>query len=421
MQLRHLHPASYKLPASTGFESNKNLGTFAFFIQTFFFYNVSNLEAPGGIFFNQTDNSSALINRSGDDSEEPIGPMVGKIIGEDFFHDVITPSISCSGRDVELVICVPVKRDAWQKRKAIRQTWGSYGNSGVRSTHTDSSTAVGNFVLPTPSPSNIHNPFPISDDGNATVERKGDVVLIFFLGSSSTLNETEEQETIEREAQVYGDIYQADYIDTYENLTLKSISMFNFVALKCPNARYMAKVDDDVYINIANLLTVLQNHTEVLTQNNISGAQYNASASNSTDRENPLNPLFAFGDKFKDAPVIRNKTDKWYTPFKVFKDKCYPSYLSGTAYAMSGSTALEIHKATQRVPFFWMEDIYIMGLCAKEANVALIGDNRFAIYKRKPTGCSLRDKISSHEHTIKELYKIHRELNNPSLKCKRKK
>ncbi|RUS74861.1 hypothetical protein EGW08_017385 [Elysia chlorotica] len=313
----------------------------------------------------------------------PLTSMIGKFMNRDFFHDVIFPGVTCAGRDVELVICVSVKRDAWARRNAIRHTWGSYGQSGAApGIDLKISTSTGN---------------------NDTARATGDILLVFFIGSSSLLSAKDEQERINQEAKVHGDIYQADFIDTYENLTLKSVSILRFVALQCPTARYVVKVDDDVYLNVPYLLIQLRNQTKVFSD-----------LKNLTDNNSPP---FAYGLEFVGAAVIRKKTSKWYTPRRMYRGKLFPRYLSGTAYSMSGSAVQQLYLASMRIPFLSMEDVFVTGLCAKRANVVLVGDDRFAIYKRTPTGCNFRTNITGHEYTIKELHTIHKQLRDPSLNC----
>lgn len=49
------------------------------------------------------------------------------------------------------------------------------------------------------------------------------------------------------------DIIAEDVVDTYNNLTLKSIFMLKWVKKDCMQARFVMKVDDDAYINVENL------------------------------------------------------------------------------------------------------------------------------------------------------------------------
>ena len=75
------------------------------------------------------------------------------------------------------------------------------------------------------------------------------VEIIFVIGK----NELEEnQDLIEKEANEYHDILQEDFIDTYNNLTLKSMFILKF-ARKLDFMKYLMKVDDDSYVNLKRL------------------------------------------------------------------------------------------------------------------------------------------------------------------------
>lgn len=66
------------------------------------------------------------------------------------------------------------------------------------------------------------------------------------------------QADIEKENRKHGDIIQVDILDTYNNLTLKSVSILNWVVKFCPQVNFVAKVDDDVYVNVRNLAATIR-------------------------------------------------------------------------------------------------------------------------------------------------------------------
>ena len=73
------------------------------------------------------------------------------------------------------------------------------------------------------------------------------------------------------EAAKFGDILQTDFIDTYVNVTLKALSGLDFAtrnsasssssSSSCGEAfHYVAKVDDDVFLNIDNAVKYLHEY-----------------------------------------------------------------------------------------------------------------------------------------------------------------
>ena len=179
-------------------------------------------------------------------------------------------------------MCVPVRRDATAEREAIRLTWGSFGRDGGRSRGEGGKGGGGGGEVKDSSAQTMAG-LEVSQPGESTsisgeTDRKGEgihllrgshsqprphilnpsttpadvqageIILVFFIGSAPVAADARVQASIEKEAAVHGDILQEDYIDTYENLTLKSISMIRWVSQNCPNARYVAKIDDDNYV-----------------------------------------------------------------------------------------------------------------------------------------------------------------------------
>ena len=65
------------------------------------------------------------------------------------------------------------------------------------------------------------------------------------------------QEEIEKENEEFGDILQMNINDDYYNLTLKAVGLLNWLNVNCQQAKFVLKADDDVYVNVQNLVSVL--------------------------------------------------------------------------------------------------------------------------------------------------------------------
>ena len=63
---------------------------------------------------------------------------------------------------------------------------------------------------------------------------------------------------IEIESNFYNDVVQANFIDSYDNLTLKTLSGLRWVSLYCSNSIFTIKVDDDVLVNSKKLISYLE-------------------------------------------------------------------------------------------------------------------------------------------------------------------
>ena len=123
----------------------------------------------------------------------------------------------------------------------------------------------------------------------------------------------------------------------------------------CSRASFVMKTDDDVSINLFKVVDFLQEISQ--TQSKLS--------------------TFFYGRCLQPFPR-RSKSSKWYISSSDYKHRLYPPFCMGGGYILSNEVASKIYRATTKVPFFWMDDVYI-GFCAGLANIKPI-DNYFGYY-----------------------------------------
>ncbi|RUS78933.1 hypothetical protein EGW08_013311, partial [Elysia chlorotica] len=192
---------------------------------------------------------------------------------------------------------------------------------------------------------------------------------------------------------VYGDIVQENFIDSYRNLSLKSVAIVRWVSLYCPGSTFVIKADDDMYINMAYMTVSLRDKL----------------------RETPI---FIMGMVNKDKTPYRFPNHKWFVPVNQFNESVYPDYVSGTAYSMTTTAALRLYVESFYVRPIYMEDAYLTGILARNVGVPRLHHPLFFGHRKlNATGCFFRDKISGHENSPEEIRKIHRELLDSNLKC----
>ena len=72
------------------------------------------------------------------------------------------------------------------------------------------------------------------------------------------------------EAEEHNDMVVEDFQESYLNLTVKTTYLLKWLnASHCSRARFILKVDDDVYVNPANLWATLQGNSPQLRSANI--------------------------------------------------------------------------------------------------------------------------------------------------------
>jgi len=298
---------------------------------------------------------------------------------DDLLYDyVLEPSDAAAGRycdhqTVLIIVCSAVENV--DRRKAIRSTWGDPARL----------TAVGArlvFVVARTDPSR-------SPPG---IERR-----------------------VVTEHRRHGDIVQADFIDSYVNLTVKTVMALRWALRACPQVQYMMKSDDDVYVDVAALTGRLE--LERTTQ--ISTFGVDEATANS----------FIIGQVIDSARPVRDRRSKWYTSASIYPTEFYPPYTSGTGYALG---ALVVHRLVRLLDagpgvtrLFWLEDVFITGmLAASLPDVRLVHDVRFNFRpmqrvrwrRRQMTNdeddeaCAYRDAITIHDLTPTELVSLWKRL-----------
>ncbi|NXF02852.1 B3GL1 acetylgalactosaminyltransferase, partial [Smithornis capensis] len=220
------------------------------------------------------------------------------------------------------------------------------------------------------------------------------VLTLFLLGHDIQRGDKAAELSVEDESILYGDIIQQDFMDTYNNLTLKTIMAFQWVTEFCPNVRFLMKTDVDVFINTPNLVKFL------LRQN-------------------------SSGNLFTGYPLIHNYAyrgfnRKRYISYEEYPFQLYPPYCSGMGYILDGKLALRIYELMSHVKPVKFEDVYV-GICLNilKVNISVPEDaEQFFLYKINFDTCKYRHLIAVHGLTPSELIRFWQELSSSnSVTC----
>ena len=68
------------------------------------------------------------------------------------------------------------------------------------------------------------------------------------------------QEEIEKENLLHGDLVQGDFLDSYKNLTYKTVMGHMWVSSFCSQAEFVVKTDDDIYVDLYGLYSVARRY-----------------------------------------------------------------------------------------------------------------------------------------------------------------
>lgn len=202
----------------------------------------------------------------------------------------------------------------------------------------------------------------------------GPVRYMFLLGR---ISDKALQVALETESASYRDILQEDFIDSYNNLTLKTMMAFRWASTFCQKAEFVMKTDDDMFVNINGLLRAVNQHKDVLQRS-------------------------VGGFCVLSASPIRDKGSKWYASEKMYPHRKYPGYCSGTGYVTSMFVTRRVFEISKHLPFFHLEDIFV-GLCINKLGYTFTRIGGFST-NFIPISCSYKQSIiTSHGVSPKQM------------------
>ena len=249
------------------------------------------------------------------------------------FKFLINGSNICKPQSPFLIILVPSAPKHLQARMDIRETWGQYAS---------------NLTLPAP---------------NTLVK-----VSIFFL--FGTVENTTDNDRLLSESNKYQDIVIADFHDSYKNLTRKVLTGLKWVTEYCAGAKYILKVDDDIFMHIPNLIDMLE-QIPANSKGGIYGFMYTNNKA--------------------------NRKGKYAVSNAEYPMSKYPQYMGGNSYVISNNIARQLLMASQYMPYLSIEDAFITGILSRIIGAQRVPRNTFTTWKKhKPEPCKfIKDNMIS--------------------------
>lgn len=140
----------------------------------------------------------------------------------------------------------------------------------------------------------------------------------------------------------YKDIIQKNFIDSYSNLTLKTLMGFEWIHKFCPQATFVMKTDSDMFVNVYYLIKLLRKRKSTIQ-------------------------LYTGSIKINEKP-IRNPDIKWYISEEEYPENIYPPFCSGTAYVLSSDVASQVYIVSKHITVLKLEDVFI-GMCVAKLKI----------------------------------------------------
>ena len=155
----------------------------------------------------------------------------------------------------------------------------------------------------------------------------------FFLARS---NDAGVMKKIAAEQKTNGDIVLANFLDSYTNLTHKSVMALKWLNVHCKSAKFYVKVDTDVLLDVFILKRSLDKYLG-----------------------NVKRTFLCYVWK---GMIVLRQPSKWQVPKDQFSPAFYPIYCSGPMWVFTADILNQLYLATYRVPFINVEDAYTSGL-----------------------------------------------------------
>ncbi|KAB0378563.1 hypothetical protein FD755_010141 [Muntiacus reevesi] len=273
------------------------------------------------------------------------------------YQYLINHEDKCQAQDVLLLLFVKTAPENYNRRSAIRNTWG--------------------------------NEKYVCSQLNANIK------TLFVLGTpSDPLTRERLQRRLVWEDQMYKDIIQQDFADSFYNLTLKFLLQFSWANHFCPHAKFLMTAADDIFIHMPNLIEYLQSLEQIGVQD------------------------FWIGRVHRGAPPVRDKRSKYYVSYEMYQWPAYPDYTARAAYVISGDVAAKVYEASQTLnSSLYIDDVF-MGLCANKIGIVPQYHVFFSGEGKTPYHpCIYEKMMTSHGH-VEDLQDLWRDATDPKVLIK---
>ncbi|XP_073507049.1 beta-1,3-galactosyltransferase 2-like [Phyllobates terribilis] len=209
-----------------------------------------------------------------------------------------------------------------------------------------------------------------------------EVVRIFLVGLPQIAPERT-KDVLKEENVTFGDIVQQDFLDTYYNLTLKTLMGMEWVIKFCSSASYVMKIDSDMFLNVDYLIH------------------------NILYPDLPVRTNYFTGAIYRNTKPKRKKSSKWYVPKEIYPNNTYPPYCAGPGYVFSTDMAKKIYDVAQEIRVIPMEDAF-MGICLYKLHIPVSEPPRGKFVSRKVhyNHCRFRKVVTVHHYGGYELRRI---------------
>jgi len=267
---------------------------------------------------------------------------------------LISPSCGGESGEVELILAIKSSTLNWDRREAIRASWG-----------------------------------------NQTLFPTRRAQLVFLVGRNIQQEQLQAQEQdpdlilLSQEAAQYGDLLIGNFLDTFRNLAHKDHLFLTWFAT-CSQSRFIFKGDDDIFLNRFLLNELLDLYDD------------------KADSEIVIGSILRTGEP------VRDSQSKYFISEKEYPAKRFPPYPSGGGFIMTRKTALTLLPQFQKMLPISVDDAFIgiamdsLGMSGKLRNNR--GFKSWGERRSPQLLCDLLKLYTFHQVSHDELLSIWRQI-----------
>ncbi|KAL4230567.1 hypothetical protein ACF0H5_010946 [Mactra antiquata] len=255
--------------------------------------------------FINTGERRVQLNNTSHAQSNTLDKVQEKIRNDNLFENFTIPEFITinkypCGQHTEILVYFNSRWDNFMKRRRLRSTWAS-----------------------------------------RTIFKQHNVKFMFVLGKPSDINDVIR---LKNEQRLHDDIIMGDFVDSYYNLTLKSIVAIHFVKTYCTSVKFIIKSDDDIFVNLFKVMK------EILPVMH-------------SDRNELACQVVESGK----SPIVRDSKSKWYIPAHIFPNQTYlPQFCSGFMVIMTSSLMSNLYMKTKVTSQIHVDDVYMFGTLTQD-------------------------------------------------------
>ncbi|KAL3080160.1 hypothetical protein niasHS_013832 [Heterodera schachtii] len=271
--------------------------------------------------------------------------------------------------ETQLIILTMSRRDAFEKRKSIRQTWMD-DSVPFDKIYTYEPLKIFNNNLGVRRSDSLFGGRPIARrSGECAAKVGGGAEKALRFGAFARLHRHLQAHSLKGNFIFHFGMGvrppgRTSPMDTWYG-GLKWQQLF------CAGAKWVMKADDDTIVHLQRLAHWTEYKFNKIVEQN---------------------PLVQFGIVHYSAKPIRDPNHKWFVSTDEFPADVYPNYLSGGVYLSTAPAISAILANNHESDGFYMDDVLFTGILAERANVTLSDQRAHFVLGRRSAG-GLRETL----------------------------